>query len=43
MKYPAVRRDNTSEVLFEKRIDDPYRWLEDPDSPETKVTSFSAN
>ncbi|RKO85703.1 peptidase S9A, N-terminal domain-containing protein [Blyttiomyces helicus] len=35
--YPAVRRGDHSETLHGKEIKDPYRWLEDPDSAETKT------
>ena len=35
--YPAVRRDEKlSETLHGLEIRDPYRWLEDPDSEETR-------
>ncbi|XP_073985709.1 prolyl endopeptidase-like isoform X1 [Rhodnius prolixus] len=35
--YPSARRDeNIKENLFGVQISDPYRWLEDPDSEETK-------
>ncbi|KAK2078881.1 hypothetical protein QBZ16_002571 [Prototheca wickerhamii] len=34
-QYPAVRRENLTETLHGVAIEDPYRWLEDPDSPET--------
>lgn len=35
-KYPAVRRDESVvETLHGHAIADPYRWLEDPDAPET--------
>ena len=38
MKYPVVRRDEAvSETLHGQIIQDPYRWLEDPDCAETKV------
>ncbi len=33
--YPHTRRDGTREQLHGRSVEDPYRWLEDPDSPET--------
>ena len=33
--YPSTRRDELVEHLHGREITDPYRWLEDPDSPET--------
>ena len=36
--YPPVLRDETSiETIHGRVVHDPYRWLEDPDSPETKA------
>jgi prolyl oligopeptidase len=35
--YPRTRRDGTSETLHGQEVADPYRWLEDPDSQETRA------
>ncbi|MCS6804891.1 MAG: prolyl oligopeptidase family serine peptidase [Acidobacteriota bacterium] len=34
---PPTRRDNVTEVIHGVTITDPYRWLEDQDSPETRA------
>jgi len=36
MTYPESRRDGVVETLHGHQIADPYRWLEDPDSPGTQ-------
>lgn len=36
MKYPNVRRSDYSETLHGTVVNDPYRWLEDPEAAETK-------
>ena len=35
MDYPLSRRGDVVETLHGQQIADPYRWLEDPDDPET--------
>lgn len=35
MDYPRTRRDELVETLHGQEIADPYRWLEDPDAPDT--------
>jgi prolyl oligopeptidase len=35
-QYPAAPRLDLTEDLHGYRVADPYRWLEDPDSPETR-------
>ena len=34
---PATRRDDVKEVVQDVEIKDPYRWLEDQESPETRA------
>ncbi|KER22950.1 hypothetical protein T265_09078 [Opisthorchis viverrini] len=44
ISYPIVRRDElVVEDHFGKKISDPYRWLEDPDSAETVAFVKSQN
>ncbi|CAK4089602.1 unnamed protein product [Aphanomyces euteiches] len=35
--YPSVKRSDHQDILHGKVVADPYRWLEDPDSPETEA------
>lgn len=37
MEIPQARRGDVVETLHGRQIADPYRWLEDPDSPETRA------
>ena len=39
----ATRRDDAVEILHGERIADPYRWLEDGDSPETRAWTAEQN
>ncbi|CAK0748120.1 hypothetical protein CVIRNUC_001815 [Coccomyxa viridis] len=34
-EYPMLRRDDIVETLHSVEVPDPYRWLEDPDAPDT--------
>src|SRR5512138_3557413 len=35
--YPAARKADIIDDFFGTRVADPYRWLEDPDGPETRA------
>src|SRR6266513_1772172 len=35
--YPPARRDDVVDDLFGHQVADPYRWLEDPNDPDTKA------
>ena len=37
MKYPETKKDNTTDNYFGTAIADPYRWLENDTSAETKT------
>lgn len=36
MQYPSTHRDETVDIIHGMNIHDPYRWLEDIDSPATR-------
>jgi prolyl oligopeptidase len=41
--YPAAPSVDAADVLHGERIPDPYRWLEDGDTPETRAWTESQN
>jgi len=43
MKYPETKIDNVKDTYFGTVIDDPYRWLEDDRSAETKAWVTAQN
>src|SRR5437870_3873193 len=43
MQYPPARRSNQADTLHGVRVEDPYRWLEDADSAETRAWVAAEN
>ena len=42
-QYPITKKDNVYDSYFDKKIEDPYRWLEDDRSPETEKWVIEQN
>jgi prolyl oligopeptidase len=43
LQYPATRASDQTDNYHGSQIADPYRWLEDPDSPETRAWVHAQN
>lgn len=41
--YPASKKDNTTDTYFRTKVPDPYRWLEDDMSAQTKAWVTAQN
>ena len=43
LRYPVARKGDVVDDYFGTKVPDPYRWLEDPDSPETRAWIATEN
>src|SRR5207253_5087063 len=43
LQYPAARKSDVVDDYHGTRVPDPYRWLEDPDAPDTRVWIYAEN
>lgn len=43
LAYPPARREDAGDVLHGERVPDPYRWLEDGESAETRAWTAAQN
>jgi len=43
MQYPPTKRDTVVDIYHTISVEDPYRWLEDPNAQETQVWSEAQN
>ncbi len=41
--YPKSNKENITDNYFGTKINDPYRWLEDPTAPDTKAWVYEEN
>lgn len=43
LQYPPAHMDTVADDYFGTKVPDPYRWLENPDSPETQAWASAEN